>query len=73
MSDPKMMAVKSSNLNAIGYDQETETLVVEFKGGGRYAYSDVPAEVFMAFQDADSAGKFFHREVKGQYPAERLG
>jgi hypothetical protein len=56
--------VESSNIASIGYDPETQTLEIEFKRGGVYQYSDVPADVWEAFQAAESKGKFFHAEIK---------
>ena len=34
-------SVTSSNISSIGYSPETQTLEIEFKGGGVYTYHDV--------------------------------
>jgi hypothetical protein len=41
-----MQPVNSSNIAAIGYDPETQTLAIEFRSGGTYEYYDVPEQVF---------------------------
>lgn len=62
-----MEQVKSSNVSHIGYSAKEAILQVEFIGGSRYRYSDVPAEVFEEFRSAESAGKYFHKKIKGRY------
>jgi hypothetical protein len=68
----EMQKVKSSNILAVGYDEDARKLVVEFHSGKKYAYHSVPPEVHEAFLGAKSMGIFFVREVKGQYYAEKL-
>jgi len=71
--EPEMIAVESSNLQAIGYDPDTSELYVDFLSGSRYKYLDVPEDVFEAFQVADSKGKFLHQEIKlPGYEYERI-
>lgn len=66
------MVTTSSNVVCISYDAETQTLEVEFKGGGTYRYHLVPPDVFQQFLAADSKGKYFIAHVRGIYPSERL-
>lgn len=61
-----MVAVKSSNIRAIGYDKETQVLAVEFTNGV-YKYAAVPPEVHEAMMASDSVGKYFHAAIKGHY------
>lgn len=61
--------VDSSQINAIGYDPETLTLAVQFKGwkgelGATYHYGNVTAEDFEAFKSAESLGRHFGRHIK---------
>lgn len=56
--------VKSSNINAIGYDEITKTLEVEFVNGGIYQYKEVPKEIYEGFIKAESVGKYFFAKVK---------
>ena len=61
-----MTPVKSSNIEAIGYDNATGTLKVKFKGGGLYHYENVSATQFEAFLNAESHGKHFHANFKSK-------
>ena len=51
---------------------DTSTLVVEFKNGGTYQYSNVPAEVWEASLNAESIGKFIGSEIKGKYEFKKI-
>lgn len=64
--------VVSSNIKAIGYDPDIQSLVVEFVSGKKYLYADVPPAVYTGFLEAKSMGVFFSRNVRGQYGTERL-
>ncbi len=57
--------VDSSMIAAIGYGDDSRTLIVEMTDGHQYAYRNVPAELWTAFQDAPSKGTFFGRAVRG--------
>lgn len=63
-----MWALDSSNLKGIEYDESSETLKVFFVKGPVWSYTGLPKNVYMAFRDAPSAGKFYASEVKGKYP-----
>jgi len=67
MKIPEMIKVESSQIETIGYDAETSTLHVHFKRGGKYSYSEVPADVRAAFMAAESKGKFLGAEIKGKF------
>lgn len=57
----------SSMIEEFSYDDETQTLTVTFNKGGTYSYSGVQEDVFQAMKDADSVGRFFLQNIKGQY------
>jgi len=59
--------VKSSNIASIGYDEEKKILQVEFIRSGYYIYSDVSKETYSAFINAPSKGKYFFKNIKGNY------
>jgi hypothetical protein len=42
-------------------------LWVTFVSGRRYVYTDVPPDVFDAFQVASSRGAFFNHEIRDRY------
>jgi hypothetical protein len=64
---PEMFYVDSSNIEAIGYDDDAQELHVQFLSGGFYIYHQVPRHIFDAFMTAPSKGSFLNREVKGVY------
>ncbi len=71
--DIDMDSVSSSNLEAIGYNEEEEVLQVEFSNGTIYQYSNVPEEVYEGLMSASSKGSYFHYEVKiGGYDFKRV-
>jgi hypothetical protein len=57
----------SSMIEEYSYDDETQTLTVTFRKGGTYSYSGVQEEVFESMKSADSVGRFFLQNIKGQY------
>ncbi len=70
--DVRMVPVESSNIAAIGYGIQEETLWVDFHSGSRYRYLDVPIWVFEDFLEARSKGQFLNSRIKGEYDYERL-
>jgi hypothetical protein len=69
--------VQSSNIFAIGHDPNSAVLTVQFKTkngdpGALYEYEAVPAEVFNAFMEAESPGRFFASEVKGKFTSRKV-
>ena len=63
----KMQKVKSSNIKAVGYDEITQKMRVEFFSGGLYEYDKVPRNTFLAFMKAESLGKYFHKNIRGKF------
>ncbi|CAB4159810.1 KTSC domain containing protein [uncultured Caudovirales phage] len=58
--------VESNQVGAIGYDEATKTLAVQFRRGARaiYHYPGVERETFEAFKGAESIGGFFAANLK---------
>lgn len=61
-----LQPVESSQVKAIGYDEQTRTLAVTFNygAGAIYHYPDVAPETFEAFRTAESIGIFFGKNIK---------
>lgn len=57
----------SSNIQKFGYDAEKKELYVDFQNETRYAYFEVPESTFDEMSLADSAGKFFHANVRNNF------
>jgi len=64
--------VESSNIESIGYDEESKTLIVEFKSGSTYSYIGVPSIVFKKMLESDSKGKFLNNNIKPVFLATKL-
>jgi hypothetical protein len=63
----EMINVSSSNITAVGYDEDSSTLQVEFNNGATYQYFDVPENVFEGLRDAESVGGYLAANIKGSY------
>jgi hypothetical protein len=59
--------VESSNISSIGFDEDSNTLEIEFHNGAVYQYFDVPLNVYEGIRDADSKGKYFAQHIKGYF------
>lgn len=59
--------VKSSMLQAYGYDGTSQTLAVRFSPGKIYHYKNVPPDVAEKVANAESIGKAFASLIRGQY------
>lgn len=59
--------VTSSNISSIGFDEDSNTLEVEFIGGTVYQYFDVPFAVYEALLDSPSKGQYYAQHIKGYY------
>lgn len=64
--------VKSSQIVSIGHDSEKNVLEIEFKGGNIYHYTDVDASKHAALIAAESIGKHFHANIRGQHQYHKL-
>jgi hypothetical protein len=65
--------VDSSMIRSIGYDFNTSTLEIEFNSGAVWQYFDFPESTWYEFENTDSHGKFFLREIKSQYTETQVG
>ena len=73
MSLPKMKRVDSSSIEEIGYDKEQQELYIRFlNNGSLYVYRNVPEIEFTSLKEASSHGKYFHHNIKNNYPCEKL-
>ncbi len=69
----KRLVDKSSQIAGVHYDAPNKRMIVEFRSSPqKYAYLDVPANVFANLCRSDSAGSFIARHVKPYFKAEKL-
>ncbi len=58
---------ESSQIHSHGYDAESKTLAVLFRGGKKvYHYPNVEPDLAQKFSAAESRGKFFGQHIKGR-------
>ena len=70
---PEMHFVDSTNIEAIGYDENTQELHVRFlKSGETYVYYSVEEWVFQELMRADSKGIYLNTNIKGKYQFGKL-
>ena len=60
----------SENLDAIGW--KLNKLFIRFKSGVTYSYEDCPFDYFDALQKVESAGKHFHKFIRGKFRYTKL-
>lgn len=65
-------SVSSSNVDSIGYDEDNETLEIEFKNGAIYQYFDVPLGVYNTLISSSSIGAYMASNIKGVYRFSRV-
>lgn len=66
------IAVDSSTISRMAYDEARRVLAVEFKNGSRYEYYDIPTNVFQQMKAAASKGRFLSANIKGCYRYARV-
>ena len=59
--------VESKNIIAMGYDDDTQTMAVQFKGGKVYHYHHVPRDLYETVRDAPSIGREFAYSIRDQF------
>lgn len=62
----------SSVIKDVSYQAPAQQLLITFPNGSVYEYSEVPEDVYQAFQAAPSAGSFYHKQIKGKYPSRKV-
>ncbi len=72
MLNIEKVPVTSSNIEAIGYDETTETLRIWFKAGSVYDYEKVFESTYEDFKMAESVGQYFGQHIKGKYKFKKI-
>ena len=62
----------SSNLKSSTYDIDKQELIVEFKKGGKYSYSNVPIQEVVSLRRAPSKGSYFSKNIAKTYKYKKL-
>lgn len=70
MEEIKLTPVESSTIKSIGY--HNNDLYVKFNSDIMYKYLNVPNDLFEAFKNSDSKGRFMNESIKNNFKYERL-
>jgi hypothetical protein len=68
-----MNPVSSSNLSAVGYDSNSQTLRISFHSGALYDYYNVPASIHAGLMSASSKGTYHAHFIKNAFNYRRVG
>ncbi len=63
----ELHTVESDVIHAIGYDPEIHLLEIIFNDGRIYQYRGVPSEVDEELQSAESKGRYFQENIRGEF------
>ncbi len=63
-----VIAVESTTLATIAYDEARELLQLEFRSRAIYRYFGVPAAMHRALLGAPSKGSYFNQFIRGRFP-----
>lgn len=62
----------STVIRQFRYEPEHNQLIIVFQSGRRYAYFDVPPQIYAALRAAPSRGAFFNERIRDRYAFARL-
>lgn len=69
----EMKPCESSNIQACGFDPDTSTLAIQFKGKGTvYHYAGVTPEIYEKLRSAPSLGQFFQLHIRGKFTTKKI-
>ncbi len=72
--DSQWILVRSSVVRAVRYEPASRRLLIRFVNGTKFAYADVPREVFEELLEpaGGSTGRYFGDHVRDVYDYEEL-
>lgn len=68
----RLIPIDSSGVRAVGYEEERQTLYVQYVDGDLYEYFEVPASEVIDLFQADSIGWFVNKRIKPYYDYRKL-
>jgi len=67
-----VIAVESTTLATVAYDEARDLLQLEFRSQAIYQYLGVPPIVHQALLGAASKGRYFNQAIRGRFPYKRV-
>jgi len=68
----EMISVNSSNIAAIGYDEQSAILTIQFNDNSAYEYYDVPQFEYDSLMSADSKGSYANKNIYKTYRQQKI-
>ncbi|TCB80106.1 KTSC domain-containing protein [Acinetobacter sp. ANC 3781] len=63
-----MICVRSSSINAVGYNPDTNHLYIKFNNNPKtYTFYNLPFQIYNELRAAASKGRYYHRNIEGRY------
>lgn len=67
-----MPTAQSSHLQSYSYDQDTQTLTVEFVNGSVYQYTRVPPTEYWNLAQNGGGGSYFWSKIRNNYSFQKI-
>jgi hypothetical protein len=64
--------IPSTEFTKVGYQEDSETLEIQFVKGGVYQFFNVPPAVFNEFMSAPSKEGYYHSKIGERFPCSRI-
>lgn len=71
MKNINFTPIESSNIESVGYDENTSSLYVTYPSG-TYKYDGVVKSVYESLLTSPSKGRFMNENIKGQYTYSKV-
>ncbi len=68
VSGTRVEQAQSDDPGSVSYDEGSRRLVITFRSGAVYEYTDVPRDVYVGISAAPAKGVYFSTYVKDRYP-----
>ncbi len=68
----ELTTVKSSMIEAVGYDKDKQVMEIVFKDGEVYLFKNVPFSEYVGLMRAESKGRYMHTNIIGSYPDRKI-
>lgn len=62
-----MIPVQSSAIRAVGYDERSGRMTIEFVSGGAYDFCGVPSHVYEGLMRSWSKGSYYNDHIRDRY------
>jgi hypothetical protein len=64
--------IPSAEITQVGYQEDSETLEIQFVKGGVYQFFNVPSTVFNEFMSSPSKEGYYHSRIGERFPCSRV-